>query len=167
MLLAACALALGALIQPRCDNSLRLRIVPPAPAARLWASSARGDTALCMSAACAHSESTSGYVEGGVLGYPPPASAAAVPVAVFYSATHRDNWVGTAGVPPPDASYSRAFDNGRLLPAPRAGGGDVPVDAFWSASANRSAVGLGGATPAGGFRKVGRLGWPRSATLCS
>lgn len=92
-------------IDPWCNNSFRVRLrsaapSPPQPysnAAVIWSNTKRGDSVLCMSDACTHSESTSGYAQQGMEGYVPDAT---VPVeaktllSIYYSHEHTDNLVG-------------------------------------------------------------------------
>ena len=91
-------------LEPWCNDSIRVRVYPghvngmSAKPARIYFSSARHDTVLCISDACLHSESTSGYAplalsapeEGYAPQYVVP-NISTTALVMYYSHIHRAN----------------------------------------------------------------------------
>lgn len=127
---AAAAVGLSLQLDPWCDHSIRVRMRPGAGAAQpstsepatVYTSVARGDSVVCISTACAHSEVASGYTRGAVLGYtagPVVPQNDTVELAVYYNHHTLDNLVGPAHQLPSyggrTKGYSQVFANGALL----------------------------------------------------
>lgn len=120
-------------LDPWCDNSIRIRLRPPAGSgcgpssaasvpATMYTNSQRGDSVLCISEDCVHSETTSGYVRGAVQGFTP--GAAVLPnetthLSVYYDHKALDNLVGPAGNLPSYGKrthgYKMMFADGSIL----------------------------------------------------
>ena len=114
-------------LEPWCNDSVRVRIHPgPVEGlkpARLYFSSKRQDTVLCISDACLHSELTSGYsplaLSAPEEGYAPQynlKNVSTVTLLMYYSHVHLANFVAPSGIPPPDKTFAKvAFNAGKIL----------------------------------------------------
>lgn len=116
-------------LEPWCNDSIRVRVYPghvngiAAKPARLYFSPTRQDAVLCISEACLHSESTSGYSplalsvpeEGYAPQYVVP-NISTKALVMYYSHIHRANFVAPDGIPPPDTTFAKlSFNAGNIL----------------------------------------------------
>jgi len=109
------------------------RIIPKTtylPATQFF-SKERNDSVLCITQQCIASNcpSCSGnYVTVRIEGYTvATGTTGTIPLTLWYSSTHQDNYVSSA-TSPPDSTYTVSFSDGLVFSSP--GNGLIPLDLF-------------------------------------